>query len=155
MSTSVLEPFQAAVGDVFRFMFGLEATPQPGHELTRGGDHEWELSGFLGLAGQAHGVMALRFPRSLADALLALSGVESSGEQERLATVAGLVGELTNIVAGGAVCSFPSVDIEISPPIVVKGANHQITWPGVAPVYATRFSTPKGDFELGVCLQLP
>ena len=67
--------------------------------------------------------------------------------------MAGLVSELTNIIAGNAVSSLTDLDLNISPPVVIKGANHQITWPKIAPVIASRYETAKGAFELCVCFK--
>ncbi|TFG82186.1 MAG: chemotaxis protein CheX [Spirochaetales bacterium] len=151
MKTSTAEPFIAAVRGVFSQMFGLEATASP--ERTGDGteDHEWGVSGILGLAGAAQGIVAIRLPLDMVDALLKASGVEYSSEQDRAATAAGLVGEIINIIAGNAITAFPDLDLDISPPVVVKGQNHQISWPKIAPVMAVRFSTTAGDFELGLC----
>jgi CheY-specific phosphatase CheX len=146
-------PFFSAAGDVFLQMFGLDAKAGRPRELAGSEDHGWGISGILGLAGQAQGIISLRLPMTLADNLLAISGVETSSEQERMATAAGLVSEMTNIIAGSAVSSFTELDLDISPPVVIKGVNHQITWPKIAPVIATRFETDKGAFELCVCFK--
>lgn len=151
MDTTIVEPFFSAARDVFSQMFGLEATRKPVHLIEGSEDHGWGISGILGIAGSAQGVVALRFPLDLADALLKASGVETSGEQDRLATAAGLVGELTNIIAGNAIGTYHGMELDISPPVVVKGKNHQISWPKIAPVVAVDFSCRLGEFEVAVC----
>ena len=45
--------------------------------------------------------------KKVAEDLLKASGVETSGEQDRLATASGLVAEMTNIVSGNAIGGFP------------------------------------------------
>lgn len=150
---SFTKPFFSAAEDVFLSMFGLKAKAGALRELAGSEDHGWGISGILGLAGQAQGIISLRLPLGLADNLLAMSGVETSSEQERMATATGLVSEMTNIIAGNAVSSFTELDLDISPPVVVKGVNHQITWPKIAPVLATRYETDKGAFELCVCFK--
>jgi CheY-specific phosphatase CheX len=151
--TNFAGPFFTAAGEVFEQMFGLTAKSGTPRELAGSEDHDWGISGILGLAGQAQGIISLRLPLTLADSLLSLSGVETSTEKERMATMAGLVSELTNIIAGNAVSSFTELDLDISPPVVIKGVNHQITWPKIAPVIAARFETGKGAFELCVCFK--
>lgn len=151
--SSFTGPFFKAAGEVFEQMFGLSAKPGVPRELVGSEDHGWGISGILGLAGQAQGIISLRLPLALADHLLTMSGVETSSEQERMATAAGLVSEMTNIIAGNAISSFTELDLDISPPVVIKGVNHQITWPKIAPVLATRYETDKGAFELCVCFK--
>jgi len=151
--TDFTRPFFSAAEEVFLQMFGLQAKAGGARELSGSEDHGWGISGILGLAGQAQGIISLRLPMALADNLLALSGVETSSEQERMATAAGLVSEMTNIIAGNAISSFTELDLDISPPVVIKGVNHQITWPKIAPVIALRYETDKGPFELCVCFK--
>lgn len=151
MDSTRLQPFFSAASDVFVQMFGVEAIPRQPRPIEGSEDHDWGISGIIGIAGSAQGVVALRFPFDLADALLKASGVETSGEQDRLATAAGLIGELTNIIAGNAIGTYHGMELDISPPVVVKGKNHQISWPRIAPVIATDFSTKLGEFEVAVC----
>jgi CheY-specific phosphatase CheX len=138
MNSTAVQPFFDAASAVFSQMFGIEA-------------HLWEISGILGIAGSCQGVVALRFPLKLVDELLRASGVETSGELDRLATASGLVAEMTNIVSGNAIGSYAGMSLDISPPVVIKGKNHQISWPKIAPVIATAYETALGPFELAVC----
>jgi len=151
--TDFAGPFFKAAGEVFEQMFGLGSKAGTPRVLGSSEDHGWGISGILGLAGQAQGIISLRLPLALADNLLSMSGVETNSEQERMATAAGLVSELTNIIAGNAVSTFSGLDLDISPPVVIKGVNHQITWPKIAPVIAARYETEKGAFELCVCFK--
>lgn len=153
MDSKALEPFVAALRDVFAQMFNIDAAPGAPRIVNGPEDHEWDISGILGLTGDAHGIVAVRLPLGLVDELLRASGVESADEAERKATVSGLVGEITNIVAGNAIAAFPELSLDISPPVVVKGVNHQISWPKIAPVMGVRFSSAMGDFELGLCFK--
>lgn len=132
-------------------MFGVDAEAGPARALEGTEAHEWDISGLLGIAGSAQGVVALRLTMGMIDKLLKASGVETSSEQDRLATSSGLVAEMTNIVSGNAIGRFDGENLEISPPVVIKGKNHQITWPKIAPVIAAEFKTSLGDFELAVC----
>ena len=151
MDSSAVQPFFDATTAVFSQMFGVDAKAGAARSLEGSEDHVWEISGILGIAGTYQGVVALRLPLGLVDALLRVSGVETSSEQDRLATASGLVAELTNIVSGNAIGSFAGVELDISPPVVIKGKNHQITWPKIAPVIAVEYGTALGPFELAVC----
>ncbi len=151
MDTNSLRPFFEAAGSVFSQMFGLEPEASAPRALDGAESHDWEVSGLLGIAGSSQGVLALRFTMALVDRLLEASGVETRDEQDRLATASGLVAEMTNIVAGNAIGGIAGQNLEISPPVVIKGKNHQITWPKIAPVVAVDFNTSLGAFELAVC----
>ncbi len=151
MANNGVQPFFDAAKAVFSQMFGIEAKAGAPRTLEGSEDHAWEISGILGVAGSAQGVVAVRLPTGLVDELLKASGVETSGEQDRLATASGLVAEITNIISGNAIGEYAGMNLDISPPVVIKGKNHQITWPKIAPVVAVVFSTSLGQFEVAVC----
>ncbi len=151
MANNGVQPFFDAAGAVFSQMFGVDAKAAASRVLEGSETHGWEISGILGVAGSAQGVVALRFPSNVVDAMLKASGVETSGEQDRLATASGLVAEMVNIISGNAIGAYTGMELDISPPVVIKGKNHQITWPKIAPVQAAEFSSSLGDFELAVC----
>jgi chemotaxis protein CheX len=150
---STTGPFVTAACDVFSQMFGLDALPGKPREFAGSEGHNWFISGIIGVAGQGQGIIALRLPMALADNLLVLSGVETASEQERMETATGLVSEMTNIIVGNAISNFTELDLDISPPVVVQGENHQISWPKIAPVMAVQFESAKGAFELCVCFR--
>ncbi len=103
MANNGVQPFFDAAGAVFSQMFGVDAKGSVPRTLQGSEDHGWEISGILGVAGSAQGVVALRFPSTVVDAMLKASGVETSGEQDRLATASGLVAEMVNIISGNAI----------------------------------------------------
>jgi chemotaxis protein CheX len=80
--------------------------------------------------------------------------VNSAGDGEKGALENGLVGEVTNIIAGNASSSMSGFEFEIAPPVVVRGPNHLISWPAIGPVVAMVFSTPNGSFEIDLCARL-
>jgi chemotaxis protein CheX len=158
MDASIVAAFSMAARNTFKDMFGLEAAESGSRELAGSDDHGWDITGFLGLAGQAHGVIAIRLTQALVAVLLAGTGVAAGGDEERRQLEGGLVGEMTNIVAGTAISAIKGLDIEIAPPVVVRGPNHKIGWPAIAPVVALGFKLPgggpAGTFELDLCIRL-
>lgn len=151
MQACAINPFLAAAVNVYRESFTIEATPGEPYILKDQINHRWEISGVLGVTGAHQGVIAFRLPRLLAEKMLVKSGVATADEAERKEMVIGMVGELTNIIAGNASDEFDALDI--SPPIVVVGANHEISWPRIAPVIGIPFSTTHGPFEVDVCIK--
>ncbi|MDP3179118.1 MAG: chemotaxis protein CheX [Spirochaetaceae bacterium] len=153
MDQGLIGAFVRSARDTFRDMFGLEAEPTPARILGNSENHSWDITGLVGLAGQTQGVMAIRLTRAFAIALLTKSGMEAEGEAEADQMVSGIVGELSNIVAGSATSAITHIDIEISPPVVVRGKNHEICWPAIGPVVAVALSFPEGSFELDLCVK--
>jgi len=154
MDDTLLAAFRSAALDTFKNMFGVDAKAATPVELAAADEHGWDITGLLGIAGQVHGVVAFRLTSSLAAALLARSGVEASNDGDGRALESGLVGEVTNIIAGTATSSLSQFEIEIAPPVVVRGPNHKINWPAIAPVMAQGFTTSEGTFEIDLCAKL-
>jgi chemotaxis protein CheX len=157
MDASIVAAFSQAAINTFKDMFGLEAVESGSRELDASKKHGWDLTGLLGLAGQAQGVIAIRLTQSLAVGLLADSGVAAGDDEERRQLESGLVGEVTNIIAGSAISAIHDLDIEIAPPVVVRGHNHMIDWPAIAPVVALSYKVPgkgsSGNFEVDLCIK--
>jgi chemotaxis protein CheX len=153
MDASIVAAFSQAAKSTFRDMFGLEAAESGSHVLSGSEDHGWDLTGLLGLAGQAQGVIAIRLTQALVAGLLAGSGVAAGGDEERAQLEGGLVGEMTNIIAGTAISAIHGLDMEIAPPVVIRGPNHRIGWPAIAPVVALAFTLPGGGFEVDLCIR--
>jgi chemotaxis protein CheX len=153
MDASIVAAFSKAAKDTFKDMFGLEALESGARELGSSEGHGWDLSGLIGLAGQAQGVVAIRLTQALVAGLLAGSGVAAGGDEERSQLEGGLVGEMTNIIAGSAISAISALNIEIAPPVVVRGPNHKIGWPAIAPVIAISFKLPSGSFEVDLCIR--
>jgi len=154
MDAAIVNPFLTAGMNVFSNMFGM--TPQPGNPyvLDRNGTHRWEVSGILGITGDSTGVVAFRLHKVLANKMLQHSGVampEKSEDREQLAIQ--LVSEFTNIISGNAVSQIKLYDLDISPPVVVSGPDHVISWPQGFPIVAIPFTTPYGPYEVDVCFK--
>ena len=151
MDDRIIEAFRGATGSTFRDMFGLEVTASKPTELTAKDGHSWDITALVGLAGEVQGIVAIRLPGAVVSALLEKSGIEVGGESERTSMQSGLVGEMSNIIAGGASSSVAGLEFEIAPPVVVRGPNHRIDWPAIGPVISIAFSSPVGPFEVAVC----
>jgi CheY-specific phosphatase CheX len=153
MDNALVSVFSEAARNTFRDMFGLEAKLLGAHDLGPSDEHGWDLTGLIGLAGHVQGVVAIRLTGKLTERLLAGSGVKAASDAERRQLESGLVGELCNIIAGAASSSASGLDFEIAPPVVIRGPNHKIGWPSIAPVVALSFGLDTGSFELDVCVK--
>lgn len=153
MDTSLAATFASSAAATFKEMFGIDAVAAAPREVGAQDEHSWDITGLVGLAGEAQGLVALRLTHGLAVGLLASTGVTASGEKEERELEGGIVGEMTNIIAGRATSSLSGLEIEIAPPVVVRGPNHRIGWPSIAPVLSIPFSLPGGSFELDLCMK--
>ncbi|HET7839892.1 MAG TPA: chemotaxis protein CheX [Rectinemataceae bacterium] len=153
MEKRIIEVFTDSTRRTFHEMFALEASFLGSREIATGKDHGWDITGLVGLAGQAQGVVALRLTAAILEALLDGSGIEVSGAEERVQLSAGLIGELTNIVAGSATSALKGLELTIAPPVVIRGPSHEIGWPAIAPVLGLSFGLPTGQFEVDLCLR--
>jgi CheY-specific phosphatase CheX len=154
MDQTLATAFSTAARSTFQEMFSIEAVADAAREGDPNRDHEWDISGLIGFAGEAQGIMAVRLTQSLAAALLAGSGMEGADPRERRELEGGLVGEMTNVIAAKASAAIPGRNVEIAPPVVVRGPNHKISWPNIAPLVTLGFAVPAGRFELDVCVRL-
>jgi chemotaxis protein CheX len=154
MEEMLAKAFANSAINTFKDMFALEAGAEPLRELGGDEDHGWDITGLIGLAGQAQGVMALRLTHVLLTKLLEASGIETGVASERKELESGLVGEITNIIAGHATSAIKGLNIEIAPPVVIRGAHHKIGWPAIAPVKQMCFNLPEGGFEIDLCIRI-
>ena len=154
MDEKLLDAFRGATLSTFKDMFGVDATAEAPLELDANDDHGWDLTGLVGIAGQVQGVVGFRLTGKLAKVLLEKSGVDVSGEGSTRAMENGLVGEITNIIAGGASSALSGFEFEIAPPVVIRGPNHKISWPAIAPVLGMGFTSSAGRFEIDLCAKV-
>ena len=151
MEVKVINPFLDATMKMFQTMFQIDAKPGAPYVLGKELAHRWEISGIIGVTGDYQGIVVIRLSRILANKMLERSGIAVS-DDEREQTLYGMIGELVNIVSGNATSAIPHA-IDITPPFVVYGENHNIAWPRMIPVVSIPFATPLGPFEVAVCFK--
>jgi chemotaxis protein CheX len=153
MDVTVINPFLTACEEAFNNMFALRPTHKDPYLLNVTGTHPWEVSGLLGLTGDYSGIVAFRLRKILADKMLEISGVTIDKPEDRDEMARQLVSEFTNIIAGNAASAIKNKTINISPPVVIAGKDHIISWPHDFPVVAIPFVTKWGAFEVDVCFK--
>jgi chemotaxis protein CheX len=154
MDANIINPFLEATVNMFKQMFDLEAIHGKPFVLDNLVGHRWEISGTLGLTGDAKGVVVIRMHHLLTTRLLEKSGISVNDEEERREILNGMVGELVNVISGNAIGMIEGKNLDISPPMVIQGENHRISWPRIAPVVCVPFRTASGDFEVAVCMSM-
>jgi len=123
MDTAYITPFIKSVTNVFETMLQLPVQiGQP--ELKKEGEPTFDVSGIIGMSGDVEGTIVLSFPTATAERVVSLfTGMELAHTHEDFADA---VGELVNMVSGGAKAQFVGKDVSISCPSVVIGQNHQV-----------------------------
>lgn len=149
MDAKVINAFLTAGMNTFQSMFGIKAEPKEAHLLDLRTGHPWDISGILCVRGNCHGIVVFRLHKILAGKMLQMSGVNCKPE-EFVNMEIELVKEFTNIISGNAVSELKDVYLDITPPTIVTGHNHEINWSERLPVIAIPFATSKGPFEVDV-----
>lgn len=114
----------------------------------------FDISGLIGIAGEAVGSVILSFPEDTAVKVVSNFIGEEIPEVNR--DVLDAIGELTNIVAGGAkkIFSEQGYHFKISIPNVVHGKDHKINRPKDVPTIVVTFSSDAGPFAVEVSLKM-
>ncbi len=150
MSIRYVDPFISATCNVFSEVFGLTIEVQKPYLIRFDDDHDWDVSGIIGIAGEAKGAVVLSFTGSFARALTARLGGTDTGAE----AMTDAIGEIVNIVAGNAKKGLEQYRLVISLPSVVEGNNHRIAWPSHGiPIIGIPFRTPLSPFHLSVGLE--
>lgn len=153
MKAEIVNPFIQATLEVLTTMARVQ--PRRGTPRLKGReDVSYDISGVVGLTGNVQGFVVLSFRESAA---LYVVGRFLGEPVARLDDgVRDAVGELTNIVAGGAKRSLAEsgLDLKISIPTVIVGHDHSISRPSGVPCFEIPFETDAGPFSVELCLRL-
>ncbi|MEM6551333.1 MAG: chemotaxis protein CheX [Planctomycetota bacterium] len=123
MDSSYITPFISSVTNVFETMLQLPVEVlEPG--LKAPGSEGHDVSGIIGMSGDVEGTINLCFPTAVAERTVALfTGMEITADHEDFADA---VGELVNMVSGGAKAQFKGKHVSITTPSVVIGSDHSV-----------------------------
>ena len=132
MKVEYINPFITSIISVFDTMLGTSLTRG---ELFLKNSHapEHEVSAIIGLSGKAKGTVVLSLSRETAIHITEAFLEERPTEIN--ADVTDAIGELTNMIAGGAKAQFEQLELSISLPNVITGKGHTIDFPrGKSPI---------------------
>ncbi len=155
MKVEYINPFIESVYDLFSTMLGCQAK-RGDIALAKPGGALQEITALIGLSGRARGTVALSFPEPTALAMVGrLLGVEMDTVDE---TIADALGEMVNIVAGGAKAKLANENggspIDLSLPNVIQGSNYCVDYPSHTTWLDVPFSSELGSFSLRVTFQM-
>ena len=150
MDVSYVNPFISATVNVFKTMLSTEISP--GKPQLKSFPHPtYDISGIIGLSGNAQGSIAISFPKILALKVVSkMLGTEIKVVGPELTDG---IGELANIIAGNAKQGLTQYQLSISLPNVIIGKNHTIASQSGIPTIVVPFVSPLGEFAMEVSLR--
>lgn len=125
MKAEYINPFITSTSEVFKTMVGIE--PARGQLYVKSDENlPYDISGIIGLAGQASGFVVISMTEQLAFKVLENFLGEKKTEMDE--DVMDAIGEILNMIAGGAkqIFSNKGIRFKISIPNVVVGKNHVV-----------------------------
>ena len=152
MDVAYVNPFVTSTIDTFKTMLSLDVKPgQP--QLQDKRNYSYDVSGIIGLSGEAQGSICMSFPKLMA--LKVVSKLVGTEIKIIGPEVADGIGELANIVAGNAKQHLPSFNLSISLPKVVIGAGHYVVSQKGVPTIVVPFVSAMGSFAMEISLRTP
>ena len=149
-----IQPFIKVGTKVFKEFLNLDLEAKLPFFMEKNEKTEWDISGVIGLTGEARGAVVISMKADLA---IMLTTILTGKEYKELDDDAiDAVGEIINIIAGNAKQELEEAfKLVISLPTIIKGKEHSINWPiGQARVICIPFTTPNSDsFTISVALE--
>ena len=151
MDIRYINPFIKSIQNIFKTM--LSAEVEFGKPRVMAADEPRpDVSGIIGFSGDANGSVVLSFSKDVAvkvASTFAGAVVEMHSED-----FADAIGELANMVAGGAKSEFQGLNINISLPSVIIGEGHEVSRSGVYPRLVIPCTSTLGTFVVGVSMKV-
>ncbi|SMQ80751.1 chemotaxis protein CheX [Pseudidiomarina planktonica] len=151
MNAEFVNPFLNALKNVLGTMANLELkagkAAMKKDEMARG-----DVSGVIGMVGpQLKGSFSISFEENLACEIMHKMLGEKPDKLD--AEVCDMVGEITNMVTGGAKRELgeKGYDFEMATPIVVSGKNHTISHRSEGPKLIMPFTHIAGKAYIEIC----
>lgn len=126
MNVEFINPFLSSMLNVMSTMAQMELKPEK-PKLKKNETAHGDVSGLIGMVSdQAKGSLSITFEGSLA--LATMKNMVGEAPDEVNDEITDLVGEITNMVTGGAkrMLSEKGIEFDMATPMVVSGANHSI-----------------------------
>lgn len=150
MDPAYITPFIAAVQNVFSTMMQLQVTIND-PTIKQSPLASYDVSGVIGLSGDAIGSVVLSMPYATAARVVQLfTGTEVAPNHPDFADA---VGELINMISGNAKAGFPKGKNSISTPTVIVGQQHTVAMPKDTPCIVIPCSCDCGEFAVEVAIK--
>lgn len=147
MDVKYINPFITSVSNVFETMLDC-SIQRTGVTLKDNTAPTHEVTGVIGLSGRARGSVVFSLSRDVA--FMVVERMLGDAVSEINSEVTDAVGELTNIIAGGAKAELSQHKLSLGLPTVVVGRHHSICFPGEVQPLCIAFQTDAGSLCLEV-----
>lgn len=150
MEATYITAFITSIQNVFSTMLQLPVeVNEP--RLKSDAEPTHDISGIIGMSGSVEGSVALSFPEDTAEALVTIF----TGERLDVNTAdfADAVGELINMISGGAKAGFGKKSVSISCPSVIVGKGHHVARQSDIPCVLIPCTTDCGEFVIEVSVR--
>ncbi|WDD98341.1 MULTISPECIES: chemotaxis protein CheX [Thalassomonas] len=144
MNVEFINPFLASMLNVMSTMAQMELSPEK-PKLKKDEVAMGDVSGLIGMVSdQAKGSLSITFEGPLA--IATMKNMVGEGPDEINEEITDLVGEITNMVTGGAkrMLSEKGIEFDMATPMVVSGNNHTIHHKAEGPVVIIPLNSPHG-----------
>jgi len=151
MNVEFINPFITALLNVVGMMGHTELTPEK-PRLKKNDVSMGDVSGLIGMVGpKTKGSLSITFEKSLALRIMQRMLGEKLKEIDE--DVTDMVGEITNMVTGGAKqeLSKKGYDFDMATPMVVSGTNHTIDHIHEGHIIIIPFSSDSGKAFIEIC----
>ena len=152
MDVAFINPFVVSTIETFKKMLNTDAKPGK-VQLKNESTYTYDISGVIGLSGEAQGSICLSFPKLIA--LKVVSALVGSDIKIVGPEVSDAIGEIANIIAGNAKQHLTQFNLSISLPKVIMGKDHKIASQRGIPTIMVPFESPLGNFAMEVSLKTP
>lgn len=152
MDSKIINPFLKTTITTFSQMFNITPVLGKPFLVKQVLEHKWGISGIIGIVGDIEGVLVIRLTHDFALKILEASGMGFDNQEECDEMKRAIVAEVANVISGNALPLLSAERLDITPPVVVQGVNHTISWPSSSPKIGIPFSTDLGDFELQISI---
>ncbi|AZQ12040.1 MULTISPECIES: chemotaxis protein CheX [Shewanella] len=153
MNVEFINPFLQSLLNVVSTMASMQLTPGKARlktdNLAKG-----DVSGLIGMVGpQTKGSMSITFEESLALQIMQNMLGENPGKIND--EVTDMVGEITNMVTGGAknLLGEKGYEFEMATPVVVAGTGHRISHKADGTKIIMPFTSPYGTAYIEICFE--
>ncbi len=151
MKAEYINPFVKSTINVFNTMLGMSPVKK-GLYIKKDKLSRHEISGFIGLAGKINGFVTLSFSENIACLIAKTFLCEEKKEIDD--DVVDVVGEMINMIAGGAKKEFVEAGkpFKISIPSIITGKGHMLGVSSKYPCFGVEFELNGDCFDLEVAV---
>ena len=122
-----IQPFIDVTRTTFKEFIGVDVNVGRPYFQEKGAANEWDISGVIGLSGEARGAVVIGMKAATA---IKITDILTGGKHSNIDDeVVDAIGEIVNIIAGNAKKGLEEAfRLIISLPSIIEGKGHHIKW---------------------------